>query len=229
MKRFRANVQDIDKMTEQFIKESFRKLRSAEGAFDLVDSFQNIGGGNSNGNTNDQQSIKQQISDRYRYRYRYKDILEQYIRELDAINQTFNIFKDHPPLYKNYPPVAGAIAWSRDLYLRAKRPILRFKKHELLSDDFGENVKERYLIFARAVDHYISDLYNDWEGNVAALAVEKLRQLVLKSIAPNIFYQQQSQQQQPSQNMIKNNINNINIFYHHHHIVLVFHMNYILV
>lgn len=204
MKRFRANVQDIDKMTEQFIKESFRKLRSAEGAFDLVQSFQNIGGnsnsnnsnsnnnnnGNSNGsggnggggggnniNSTDQQSMKQQISDRY------KDILEQYIRELDAIHQTFNSFKDHPPLYKNYPPVAGAIAWARDLYLRAKRPILRFKKHGLLSDDFGENVKERYLIFARSVDHYISDLYNDWEGNVATLAVEKLRQPVLKSIA----------------------------------------------
>lgn len=176
MKRFRATVNDIDKMTEQFIKESFRKLRSAEGAFDLVQSFQNIGGSLSG--SSDQVSIKQQISDRY------KDILEQYLRELDAIHSTFNTFKDNPPLYKNYPPVAGAIAWARDLYKRAKRPILRFKKHGgLLGDEFGESVKERYLVFARAVDNYINDLYNDWEGNVASVAVEKLRQPVLKSIA----------------------------------------------
>ena len=176
MRRFRNNAQEIDKMTEQFIKESFRKLRSAEGAFDLVQSFQNIGGSSSG---SDQQSIKQQISDRY------KDILEQYVRELDAVNNTFNSLKDRPPLYKNYPPVAGAIAWARDLYLRAKKPILRFKKHGgLLDDHFGESVKEKYLVFARSVDNYINDLYNDWEGTTAAVAVEKLRQPVLKSINP---------------------------------------------
>ena len=87
-------------------------------------------------------------------------------------------------MYKNFPPVAGAIAWARDLYQRAKRPILRFKKHGgLLEDEYGEGVKEKYLAFARAVDHYITDLFNDWESNVSAVAVEKLRMPVLRSIA----------------------------------------------
>ncbi len=43
MKKFRSSVAEIEKMTEQFIKESFRKLRSAEGAFELVKNFQKIG------------------------------------------------------------------------------------------------------------------------------------------------------------------------------------------
>lgn len=179
MKRFRANVIDIDKMTEQFIKESFRKLRSAEGAFELVQSFQNIGGSSSA--ATEQHSIKQQISDRY------KDILEQYLRELEIINNMFNTYKDRPPLYKNYPPVAGAISWARDLYHRAKRPIIRFKKHGgLLVDDFGESVKEKYLVFARSVDSYVNDLYNDWESNVSSVAMDKLRQPILRSIAPAV-------------------------------------------
>ena len=182
IKRFRANVAEIEKMTEQFIKESFRKLRSAEGAFELVKNFQKIGGGTQSsapaGATVAGSTIKQQISDRY------KDILQQYMRELDSIKHLFITFKDRPNLYKNYPPVAGAIAWARDLYQRAKRPILRFKKHGgLLDDEFGEKVKSAYLDFARSVDSYMADLFNDWDSAVSAVVVEKLRMPVLCSIA----------------------------------------------
>ena len=88
-------------------------------------------------------------------------------------------------IYKNYPSVAGTIAWARDLYHRAKRPIVRFKKHGgLLDSNFGETVKNKYLLFARSVDSYITELYNDWEISVTTVSLEKLRQPVLKSIAP---------------------------------------------
>ena len=182
MKRFRASVNEIEKRTEQFIKESFRKLRSAEGAFELVKNFQKIGGNNSSATANGVpqagSSIKQQISDRY------KDILEQYMNELSSIKNLFETFKERPNVYKNFPPIAGAIAWARDLYQRAKRPILRFKKHGgLLEDEYGEHVKCTYLDFAKAVDSYINDLYNEWEAEVTTTVLEKLRLPVLCSIA----------------------------------------------
>jgi dynein heavy chain, axonemal len=56
------------------------------------------------------ESINQQINERY------KDILQQYTKELDHIHELFDASKDTPPVYKNYPPIAGAIAWARDLY-----------------------------------------------------------------------------------------------------------------
>ena len=175
MKKFRSSVGEIESMTEQFIKESFRKLRSAEGAFELVKNFQKIGG-QSKGSSG-KSSIQQQISGRY------KDILEQYLRELKAIEALFEKRKASPPIYKNYPPVAGAIAWARDLYQRAKRPILRFKKHGgLLEDEFGESVKSEYLVFARSVDDYITSLFQDWETSVSSAVLERLRLPVLKSI-----------------------------------------------
>ena len=197
MRCFRASVVDIEKKTDNFIKESFRKLRSAEGAFELVKNFQKIGLDNSGGPPDAPGSaknlppppgsnsgaasggIKSQISERY------KDILEQYLRELEQTNNLFMQFKDKPQIYKNYPSVAGTIAWARDLYHRAKRPIVRFKKHGgLLESSFGETVKNKYLQFARSVDAYISELYNDWEVSVTTVSLEKLRQPVLKSIAP---------------------------------------------
>jgi dynein heavy chain len=183
MKRFRTNVAEIEKMTEIFIKESFRKLRSAEGAFELVQNFQKIGNNPDpaaaqGGQPATGSSLKQQISDRY------KDILEQYVRELESIKILFNNYRDCPQIYKNFPPVAGAIAWARDLYHRAKRPILRFKKHGgLLEDEFGDQVKLNYLDFARSVDTYIAELYSDWETDVATVAVDNLKHPVLRSIA----------------------------------------------
>lgn len=112
MQRFRQQVEEIEDMTKSFIEQSFQKLRSAEGAFELVQNFQNI---------QSRESINQSIDERY------KDILSQYTKELDHIGAIFHAHKAAPPIYKNYPPVAGSIAWARDPYNRAKTPILRFK------------------------------------------------------------------------------------------------------
>ncbi|CAN0541090.1 unnamed protein product, partial [Ectocarpus sp. 8 AP-2014] len=124
------------------------------------------------------ESINQSIDERY------KDILSQYTKELDHIGAIFHAHKASPPIYKNYPPVAGSIAWARDLYNRAKTPILRFKAHEgLLTSAFGEQVKQRYLVFARAVDAYSTHLYTEWEQRVGAVATEKLKQPILCALS----------------------------------------------
>lgn len=41
-----------------------------------------------------------------------------------------------PPLAKNHPPIAGAIAWERSLFNRMKHTIIRFQAtdHMLLSE-----------------------------------------------------------------------------------------------
>lgn len=117
MQHFRQQVEEIEDMTKSFIEQSFQKLRSAEGAFELVQNFQNI---------QSRESINQSIDERY------KDILSQYTKELDHIGAIFHAHKAAPPIYKNYPHVAGAIAWARDLYNRAKKPILRFKVRRLV-------------------------------------------------------------------------------------------------
>ena len=146
---------------------SFKKLRSSEAAFDLVENFKNI---------QSRESINQQIHERY------NDILDQYTNELQAVEKIFNENKDNPPLYKNFPETAGRIKWALDLYQRAKKPILRFKAHEgLLNSTHGEKVKNQYLNFARDVDGYKNLLYKDWENHVVSMATEKLKEPILDS------------------------------------------------
>lgn len=56
--------------------------------------------------------------------------------------------------------------------------------HEgLLTSAFGEQVKQRYLVFARAVDAYNTHLYTEWEQRVGAVATEKLKQPILCALS----------------------------------------------
>lgn len=165
MVQFRDKVSEIENMTRKFIDTSFQKLRSAEGAFDLLQNFQNI---------QSRESINKQMMEKY------KDILLQYSKELEKLDEQFQRYKHRPPVFKNHPPVAGAISWARALYLRAKKPILRFRAmNDLLKSPHGEEAKEKYLVFARAVDAYIKQLHKDWKDKVPALTNECLKQSIL--------------------------------------------------
>ena len=64
--------------------------------------------------------------------------------QIDIVNKIFVQNQDNPPLYKNHPPVAGAICWERSLFYRIKHTILRFMEvEELLDSERGQQVCPR--------------------------------------------------------------------------------------
>lgn len=67
MKKFHEKVEEIEERTKEFIDTSFQKLRSAEGAFDLLQNFKNI---------QSRQSIRTQMMEKF------TDILIQYSRHV---------------------------------------------------------------------------------------------------------------------------------------------------
>ena len=62
----------------------------------------------------------------------------------------YTLFKanvDKPPIFKNQPPVAGAISWERSLFLRIKHTILRFQEMEdMLNSEQGKLVLVKFSI-----------------------------------------------------------------------------------
>ena len=63
------------------------------------------------------------------------------IPQVDIINDLFITYKDAPPIAKNQPPVAGAIGWSRSLFKRIKKTVLRFQTmKELIDSAEGQSV-----------------------------------------------------------------------------------------
>ena len=112
MTKFREQIIQIEDMAKQFIDASFKKLRSAEGAFDLLQNIKNI---------KSRESINKQLMSKW------SEILDQYAREVEIIDDIFKTHKANPPVAKNQPKVAGAIAWSSSLFQRIKKTIVRFQ------------------------------------------------------------------------------------------------------
>ena len=66
---------------------------------------------------------------------------------MDAAYALFKAGHISPPVYKNQPPVAGAIGWERSLFYRIKHTILRFQEiEEMLNSENGKMVTDSKLL-----------------------------------------------------------------------------------
>lgn len=113
---FKHSIQQIEDETSSLISTTFReKLNSAEGAFDLLHKFKNI-------------VTRPRIEEEMRNKY--TDVLLRYGQEVAEMEQLYLKGRDSPPISKNMPPKAGAIAWARSIMGRIKTPIYKFKTKE---------------------------------------------------------------------------------------------------
>ncbi|XP_037090995.1 dynein heavy chain 10, axonemal-like [Pollicipes pollicipes] len=148
MDRFGTEVLRIESEAKKFLDESFRALRSAESAFDVVRKFEHV---------KSRQSINNEL------RRKYSDILNQYKREVDDVAKMFNECKDAPPLHKNHPSVSGAIHWERLLFHKIKRTIVKFLKCDaMMNTEMGQKAKAHYLTVGRQMKAYEDQLYASW-------------------------------------------------------------------
>ncbi|XP_040982062.1 LOW QUALITY PROTEIN: dynein heavy chain 10, axonemal [Aquila chrysaetos chrysaetos] len=162
MEEFREEVSVIEEETKNFIDESFKTLRSAEAALDMLLNFKHI---------RSRETINKQMM------MKFNDILDQYCKEVKNVKQIFVQNLKDPPLYKNHPPVAGAIYWSRSLFYRIKHTIIRFQEvEELLAGERGKEVKQIYLQVAKRMKEYEDQKYNQWRDGT-----EQMLPLLLKN------------------------------------------------
>lgn len=133
---FKTQISQIEDETCNLINTTFKeKLNSAEGAFDLLHKFKNI---------MTRPAIEQQMKNKY------EDVLQRYDQEVGEMKQLFLKGKDNPPISKNMPPKAGAIAWARSIMGRIKTPIYKFKtKQDLLLSETGKQVTKKYIELAK--------------------------------------------------------------------------------
>ena len=165
MQTFRGKVADIEARTAQFIDAAFERLRSSVGAFSLLLQIQHM---------QLRDSIREQLDSKTQH------IVQRARTELSETVAQFHAGKDGPPRYKNYPEVAGAIAWAHALYMRQKTPIVQFRALPgLLGSPAGALLKGEYLAFAKEVDSYIKRLYGAWVVQAEAAVTELLKQPVL--------------------------------------------------
>jgi dynein heavy chain len=169
MDEFNREVAEIEDEAKIFINQSFKKLRSAEGAFEMLLRFKNI---------RSRDAINTEMMKKF------TDILLQYMKEVDVINEIFLKNKQNPTLAKNHPPASGSIAWSRFLFKSIKRPMLKFLTiEELMNTDRGKEAKNHYLNVARQMKAFEDTKYNAWRIDVENILPDILKNNLL--VKPN--------------------------------------------
>ncbi|XP_054248884.1 dynein axonemal heavy chain 10 [Indicator indicator] len=165
MEGFRAGVSVIEEETKKFIDESFKTLRSAEAAFDMLLNFQHI---------RTREVINKQMMTKF------NDTLDQYCKEVEKINEIFVQKQNDPPLWKNHPPVAGAISWSRFLFHKIKHTIVRFQEvEEMLASERGKEVKQIYLNVAKKMKEYEDQKYSQWRDETEQMLPQLMENTLL--------------------------------------------------
>ncbi|KAM4707116.1 dynein axonemal heavy chain 10 [Discoglossus pictus] len=200
MEDFKNDVQAIEGEAINFIDESFKTLRSAEAAFDMLLKFKHI---------RSRDAINKQMM------MKFNDILEQYCKEVDIVSKLFMKHMDNPPIYKNHPPVAGSICWERSLFYRIKRTIVRFlEMEEMLSSERGKAAKNKYLEIARKMKEYEDKKYEVWKENTDQILPALLkRSLLVKIHSSGVIIQSTSPAAELHVDQIEGDVDDKNVRY----------------
>ncbi|KAF4667709.1 Dynein heavy chain 10, axonemal [Perkinsus chesapeaki] len=140
-------------------------LRSAEGAFQLLQNFKSI-------------QSRDRINDKMKEKF--ADIVVQYGNEVKKMTEVFQRHKNHPRIAKNAPPVSGAIAWARNILERVKRPIMAFRSMQsLLDSPTGQQACGEYIELGKAILKYEKELFAEWQRSAEDKATECLGRSIL--------------------------------------------------
>ncbi|CAK8985449.1 unnamed protein product [Durusdinium trenchii] len=163
--KFKERVTVIEERAIKFLNRSFQNLRSAEGAFKLLQNFKNI---------ESRERINKKMNEKF------VAILLRYRVEVGKLKEIFQRDQENPPISKSMPPTAGAIHWARSIFHRAKRPILSFKTMpHLLQLPEGQQACKEYVELGKEILEYEQALFEAWQTTAVELAVSSLKYNVL--------------------------------------------------
>ena len=164
----------VEKSAKAFVDQSFKKLRSAEDAFDLLSSFERVESSGAIGRT---MSSK------------FHDILEQFTREIVETRNMFDHAQHQPPLPKNQPPVAGAIAWSRSLFSRIRKTMTRLQTdaaEAMAREPLADACGRAYTDLAKTCMRYEKRLHGAWVEGADQTALRHLKSGVLRDASSDV-------------------------------------------
>ncbi|XP_033947329.1 dynein axonemal heavy chain 10 [Pseudochaenichthys georgianus] len=149
MQDFNKTVQAIELVAIDLIDQSFKTQRSSAAAFDMLLKFKHI--------------VSREAVNNHLMR-KSNDILAQYCKEVDSINDMFEAEKDKPPtLLRNEPPVARAIRWAQSLVHPIKQTLLPFlKEPQMLECENMKVAKDKYTEMALKIRDYKVKKFEHW-------------------------------------------------------------------
>jgi len=106
---FKSQVDNLRNSIQAFMDSWFSRSLSTEKALELLDKFEAIS------------AAQLDLTDKY------MRVLTVYGRDLESIRKVYQKHKNDPMIPRNLPPIAGKIAWARQLYRKIETPMKIFK------------------------------------------------------------------------------------------------------
>ncbi|KAL2608323.1 hypothetical protein R1flu_026896 [Riccia fluitans] len=164
---FDKEKEKVEQLTKAFIDSSFKKLRSAEGALELLQSFKTV---------KREGAINKQMMEKF------NDILTQFIKEIDYMRDIFKSNMDSPPTTRNQPPVAGSINWARSLFGRVRKTMHAFNTRavDMLKHAAAAEVEIQYRALAKQMLIFEKQWVMQWLQTVNQQTNFYLKQPILR-------------------------------------------------
>ncbi|KAF7265371.1 hypothetical protein GWI33_021219 [Rhynchophorus ferrugineus] len=149
-----------------FIDQSFKMIRSSESALEMMVKFKHL---------ETREIIQNKLM------HKFDVILDQYIKEILSVEDTFTRNKRHPILNKDNQMHGGAVYWVRLLFYKLKRPVLKFLHvPELINSPLKEEAFGAYLKLAKELRAYEEAKLEEWMEMYGSIADKVMQMEILK-------------------------------------------------
>jgi dynein heavy chain len=163
---FNVQIHDLETSLQELINSCFKSITSIEHALDLLKHFQSI---------LKRDTLKQDLDDKYLV------IFQKYGNDLDAVQQTYEKYKNNPPLPRNAPPVAGNIMWARQLLSRIEEPMKHFASNQnIMNTKESKRIVKTYNHVAKALVEYETLWHQAWLRSIESSKVGLQATLIVR-------------------------------------------------
>lgn len=99
---------------------------------------------------------------------KYQRILVYYSRDVEMVSRNYQKNKSDPPVARDLPPVAGKIAWSRQLFRRIQEPMEIFQQHPaILQAPEARKIIKNYNKLAKVLLEFEMLYHRGWLRQVS--------------------------------------------------------------
>ena len=164
---FRVTIKELERRLGSVVAQGFDDSTTVYGCFKVLDSFDVML----------QREVIQQDLER-----KHVDLVQSFGADLKMVLEIFRALKDHPPIGRNMPPVAGAVNWIRGLKERISDPYERFKSLHANSVMESEETREIFKVHAQGMqlfEEYELKQFGAWCEAIESVGQDKLRQSLL--------------------------------------------------
>lgn len=145
--KFNYDITELEQELVSFINNCFGSASSTQHSLELLNQFRAV---------LKQDSLQRLLEEKH------KIIFNNYGRDVENVKQIYERYKNNPPLSRTAPPVAGNIAWARQLLRKIEEPMKLFETTNVIRTKDARRIIKLYNKLAFALVQFDGLWYQRW-------------------------------------------------------------------